>query len=640
MLKKRVALIGAAVLVAALPMWAETSLAYTTQAQSKKWFGATRFGIYLDWTARVNFDPKSVEKTPYMWGEIRMKYKSALAHEIFDDEGNPTGRHHWEDWNPVKFDADGWIETFVDAGAKFLTYEIVDDYGFTMCDSPGTTMDMAGTLYGKDICAELGKAAEGKLPMIWQQRQYGGIDYILGAWTYWLSRLSADTPGYPEYRKKTLYHLIEHPEIYGKAAAIAFAGNEGGKTISEHPAREGDYEYQFDQRHSDYIKKLREKQPWMIFSTRFALKDDPYYTKNFEFAKMKFANYNDRIDKEDLQRIALFSLESDLDGWADVKAHNSRTSYEIIKLLTFAATRDENFAVRVTPDANGSIPDYQKRTLKEVGKWLRRYGESIYGTRNGPYMPGPWGGSTRKGNAIYLHLTQNSKSGRYRFPKLPDGIKKVLLLNSRSSLAFTNDENGFKFNLDTNISGDRSVPDRVVKILYGADVDTLDRDAFPTIKEGVAYEESLCQGDSVSASSTSSYPDIDTPASILTSKLMSDNGTDGKYLYPKTFWSAKEPFEEGEALSGPVTVTVDFGGTLTFDQIAVIEKHNRTRDWKIQYQDADGAWHTVYNAHDEPIAIFEWKMARKVEAQKLRVVVSRYEGGAPQLRAIRVFASR
>jgi alpha-L-fucosidase len=42
--------------------------------------------------------------------------------------------------------------------------------------------------------------------------------------------------------------------------------------------------------------------------------------------------------------------------------------------------------------------------LKGVGEWLEQNGESIYGTRGGPYLPGSYGASTRKGDTIYLHI--------------------------------------------------------------------------------------------------------------------------------------------------------------------------------------------------------------------------------------------
>ena len=41
--------------------------------------------------------------------------------------------------------------------------------------------------------------------------------------------------------------------------------------------------------------------------------------------------------------------------------------------------------------------------LAEMGAWLARNGEAIYGTRGGPFMPGAWGASTRRGNLIYVH---------------------------------------------------------------------------------------------------------------------------------------------------------------------------------------------------------------------------------------------
>ena len=39
-----------------------------------------------------------------------------------------------------------------------------------------------------------------------------------------------------------------------------------------------------------------------------------------------------------------------------------------------------------------------------MGDWLAKYGESIYGTRGGPFKPGDYGVSTRKGHTIYLHV--------------------------------------------------------------------------------------------------------------------------------------------------------------------------------------------------------------------------------------------
>jgi alpha-L-fucosidase len=68
------------------------------------------------------------------------------------------------------------------------------------------------------------------------------------------------------------------------------------------------------------------------------------------------------------------------------------------------------------------IEESHAARLREMGEFLRKYGESIYGTRGGPFIAPDqkmrkadeahftlaegrwWGGSTRKGDSIYLHI--------------------------------------------------------------------------------------------------------------------------------------------------------------------------------------------------------------------------------------------
>ena len=56
---------------------------------------------------------------------------------------------------------------------------------------------------------------------------------------------------------------------------------------------------------------------------------------------------------------------------------------------------------------NGRIqPEFVTR-LREIGAWLARHGESIYGTRGGPIPPHPWGVTTRKGSRVYVHVLES-----------------------------------------------------------------------------------------------------------------------------------------------------------------------------------------------------------------------------------------
>lgn len=44
-------------------------------------------------------------------------------------------------------------------------------------------------------------------------------------------------------------------------------------------------------------------------------------------------------------------------------------------------SRNGNLCLNISPKADGTIPDDQKKELYAVGKWLSKYGEAVYGTR-------------------------------------------------------------------------------------------------------------------------------------------------------------------------------------------------------------------------------------------------------------------
>ena len=80
---------------------------------------------------------------------------------------------------------------------------------------------------------------------------------------------------------------------------------------------------------------------------------------------------------------------------------NFKSTKDLIHYLVKAAGNNSNFLLNVGPCPDGTIqPEFVKR-LKELGVWLRKNGESIYGTRGGPIEPMSWGVATQKGNKIF-----------------------------------------------------------------------------------------------------------------------------------------------------------------------------------------------------------------------------------------------
>jgi alpha-L-fucosidase len=73
-------------------------------------------------------------------------------------------------------------------------------------------------------------------------------------------------------------------------------------------------------------------------------------------------------------------------------------------MLVECASKGGNLILNVGPDARGIIPGKSVDILTEVGKWMDKNGESIYGcTMSG--LPKPeWGRITRCGKTFYLHI--------------------------------------------------------------------------------------------------------------------------------------------------------------------------------------------------------------------------------------------
>src|SRR5258708_4010424 len=80
-----------------------------------------------------------------------------------------------------------------------------------------------------------------------------------------------------------------------------------------------------------------------------------------------------------------------------------KSTRDLVRYIVRAAGANANFLMNVGPMPNGRIqPEFVTR-LQEVGAWMAKNGEAIYGTRRGPIAPHPWGGTTEKRNPVYVH---------------------------------------------------------------------------------------------------------------------------------------------------------------------------------------------------------------------------------------------
>ncbi len=118
---------------------------------------------------------------------------------------------------------------------------------------------------------------------------------------------------------------------------------------------------------------------------------------------------------------------------------NWKSPRQVIQMLTQTAASAGNLLLNVGPKADGTIPAQSVDILRQAGAWLRRNGESIYGSDFSPLGWTNWGRATTRGSTVYLHIW-NGTGSELCFPELKNRVKSARFLDNGRPVAF--EQNG------------------------------------------------------------------------------------------------------------------------------------------------------------------------------------------------------
>jgi alpha-L-fucosidase len=119
-----------------------------------------------------------------------------------------------------------------------------------------------------------------------------------------------------------------------------------------------------------------------------------------------------------------------------------KTPAQLVGLLVKSAGNGGNLLLNIGPMPNGEIqPEFVDR-LHWMGKWLAKYGESVYHTSGGYIRPQRWGCLTQAGGKTYVHVLQPG-AGTIRLEQFPyKKIGKAWLLKDHSPIAVSLSSDG------------------------------------------------------------------------------------------------------------------------------------------------------------------------------------------------------
>ena len=170
------------------------------------------------------------------------------------------------------------------------------------------------------------------------------------------------------------------------------------------------------QRGQGVVDFARSLQPDIIINNRTGAPGD------FDTPEQRVGKYNDVRPWETCMTIA--------NQWSWRPNDKVKSLDACISALVRSAGGDGNLLFNVGPKPDGSIEPEQVARLKEMGKWMEQYGQTIYGTKGGPFKPTAWGATTRKGDKIFVHILQGTAENLV-LPDLGVAVKSARILNGK-----------------------------------------------------------------------------------------------------------------------------------------------------------------------------------------------------------------
>jgi len=335
------------------------------------------------------------------------------------------GRGEWVQWdeqipvdeyaklagqfNPDRFDPNAWAATATNAGMKYVVLTSRHHDGFALFDDPQSNLTSVKSAAHKDLVADYVDAV----------RKAGlrvGLYYSPLDWRYpgffFPDLYQANARELREQYHRQLNQLASH---YGKLDILWFDGGGanwlgfGGVRFKggwqARPKAEN-YTGTFSWKDDEAVADLRKLQPSVIVNDRTDAPAD-FRSREGDGALGPFEN------KYPWELCTTITEGA----WGYQPGAKVKSFEQLIRLLVGAVGRDGNMLLNVGPRPDGEIDPEQVQRLKQVGDWLRTYGESIYSTRGGPYLPGDFGVSTYRDRTIYLHILSSS-GNRLRLPPL------------------------------------------------------------------------------------------------------------------------------------------------------------------------------------------------------------------------------
>lgn len=424
---KRFLAILAIAAVAAGTLAAQGYVPSEENLRNRKEFSESRFGIFIHWGIYSMLGD----------GEWAM-HNLGLTQEEYS--------HLAAGFCPSRFDAKEWVELFKEAGAKYITITSRHHDGFSMFATKASPYNIVdATPFRRDVLKELSEAcAEGGLKLNFY---YSHLDWSRN--DYYPRGNTGRAAGRPEEGDWNSYlnfmntQLTELLTNYGPIGCIWFDGvwDKAGRSREE---------LERTWKLTEQYRLIHSIQPGVMIGNNHHLgvfegEDMQMFERDLPGQNTAGHSANSVVSES----LPLETCQTINRNWGyQIRDKEYKSVDELVRLLVRTASNNANLLLNIGPRPDGTIPEEAAERLKAMGKWLGKYGETIYGTSGGCVKEQSWGVTTRKDNRLYIHVLNPSETilvpfsgskllsatsfedgSKVRYTQLPEGI--VLTLPER-----------------------------------------------------------------------------------------------------------------------------------------------------------------------------------------------------------------
>lgn len=357
-----------------------------------EWYVNARFGLFLHWglyaiPARGEW-VRSVERIP------NERYDPLMA-----------------EFDPRACDMREWMAAAKAAGMKYAVLTAKHHDGFCLFDSAYTDFKSTNSPAGRDFVREFTDAA----------REFGlrvGLYFSLIDWRH---------PDFPHYGDRN-HPMRDDPACSNGDRNFDRYLDFMHAQVRELCANYGKldllwFDFSYDDmrgekwRATELVEMVRSLQPGVIIDNRLEVSGEGFGS----LAECRPTPYHgDFVSPE--QIVPPWGLK-DANGrplvWESCVTMNNHWGYcandhyykpasMLIKKLVECVSKGGNLLLNVGPDATGQFPAESLAILKEIGAWMEKNGDSIYGCGPAGLNKPEWGRYTRNGDRLYVHIFENT----------------------------------------------------------------------------------------------------------------------------------------------------------------------------------------------------------------------------------------